>query len=320
MKRPVRIVGQGMAGSMLAWHCERAGIDFELIDRGHALAASRVGAGLVSPLTGKRLAPTWRFAEWRDEVLAMYRELESELGLLLVREMKIRRFYRDADQRAFFERRIDKPEIAAWVDRLDDDGLWLNGALQVETGTLIAALRERWLQSGRMVEGTVPTDVEGPKIWCVGAEPMPIRGIPWEPSRGELITGQLAGLEQDVVLNDGKWLLPMGDGSVRVGSTFDRDDLVPRPTVKGQTELREAAERLAGRLLEGAVGDAGLRVALPDRRPVMGWVDDEGSQGVFVGLAAKGALWAPALAQQWVADGLVGAKLDAEVRVGRFLG
>ena len=52
----------------------------------------------------------------------------------------------------------------------------------------------------------------------------------------------------------------------------------------------------------------------------MGWVDDEGSQGVFAGLAAKGALWAPALAQQWVADGLVGAKLDAEVRVGRFLG
>lgn len=304
---------------MLAWHCERAGIDFELIDRGHTCAASRVGAGLVSPLTGKRLAPTWRFTEWRDEVLAMYRELESELGLSLVREMRIRRFYRDADQRELFERRIDKPEIATWVDRLDDDGLWLNGALQVETGVLIAALRKRWLRSGRLVEGIGPPDIEGPEIWCVGAEPMPVRGIPWEPSRGELITGRLAGLERDVVLNDGKWLLPMEDGSVRVGSTFDREDLDTRSTAEGQAELRDAAERLAGRPLEGAVGDAGLRVALPDRRPVVGWVDDGRSQGVFAGLAAKGALWAPALARQWAADGLLGAKLDAEVRVGRFL-
>ena len=213
MNRPVRIVGQGMAGSMLAWQCERAGIDFELIDRGHTFAASRVGAGLVSPLTGKRLAPTWRFAEWRDEVLAMYRELEPELGLSLVREMRIRRFYRDADQRELFESRMHRPEVAAWVDRLDDDGLWLNGAFQVETGALIAGLRKRWLERGRLVEGIVPTDVENPGIWCVGAEQIPIQGIPWEPSRGELITGQLAGLERDVVLNDGKWLLPMEAGS-----------------------------------------------------------------------------------------------------------
>ena len=303
---------------MLAWHCERAGIEFELIDRGHATAASRVGVGLVSPLTGKRLAPTWRFSEWRDEVLTMYRELESELGLSLVREMRIRRFYRDAKQRELFESRIEKPEIAAWVDGLDDDGLWLKGALQVETGTLIAGLRKRWRQQGCLVEGVVPTDVEGAAIWCVGAERVPIRGIPWGPSRGELITGRLEGLEEDVVLNDGQWLLPQEDGRVRVGSTFDRDDLVSKCTDAGQSQLIAAAERLAGRPIQGATGDSGLRVTVPDGRPVVGWVDAARTQGVFAGFAAKGALWAPALARQWVVDGLDGAKLDPEVRLGRF--
>lgn len=320
MKQPIRIVGQGMAGSLLAWQCERAGIDFELIDRGHASAASRVGAGLVSPLTGKRLAPTWRFADWRDEVLAMYRELESELGLPLVREMRIRRFYRDADQRALFRSRLEKPEIAAWVDRLDDDGLWLKGALQVETGTLISALRGRWIQSGRLVEGIAPTDVEGPAIWCVGAAPMPLPGLPWEASRGEIITGKVDGMAADLVLNDGKWLLPLADGRVRVGSTFDRENLETQCTTSGQAELMAAAERLAGRPLGAPEGDTGLRVNLRDRRPVVGWVDAKRERGVFAGLAAKGALWAPKLARQWVADGLAGEKLDGEVRAGRFGG
>ncbi|MGY8717290.1 MAG: NAD(P)/FAD-dependent oxidoreductase, partial [Verrucomicrobiia bacterium] len=60
------------------------------------------------------------------------------------------------------------------------------------------------------------------------------------------------------------------------------------------------------------------RVTVPDHRPVAGWTDDSHSIGVFAGLAAKGALWAPALARQWVADGLAGTELEPEVTVTRF--
>lgn len=318
MSLPIHIVGQGIAGSMLAWQCERAGIDFKIFDRGHATAASRVGAGLVSPLTGKRLAPTWRFADWRDEVLATYRALESELNVPLVREMRIRRFFRDQAQRELFEKRREKPEVGHWVESLDDEGLWLRGALQVETGTLIAALRQRWSATGQLVEGSFEAMTEAPVIWCVGAEAMPIDGIPWEPSRGELITGALPGLAENVVLNDGKWLFPIPGGGVRVGSTFDRKDLEVRCTEEGKRELTEAAERLTGRPIANVQGDAGLRVTVPDRRPMVGWVNESHSIGVFAGLAAKGALWAPALARQWVADGLAGAELEPEVRATRF--
>jgi len=88
MDAPLLIIGQGLAGSMLGWACEQAGVAFRIVDRGHDTAASRVGAGLVSPLTGRRLVPTWRFAEWRDEVVAIYRELERELGVPLLREVR----------------------------------------------------------------------------------------------------------------------------------------------------------------------------------------------------------------------------------------
>lgn len=308
---------------MLGAACERAGIAFEVIDAGHAAAASRVGAGLISPLTGRRLVPTWRFAEWREEVWNIYRYWEHELGLPLVREVKIRRFFQNEEQRGWFESRRAVPEVAAWVTDIDDHGWGLQGALQVETGRLIAALRERWQRRGQLVERRVaaegPSAAERPPtIWCVGGTIGAVLPLPWQSSRGELVRGRIEGMDPTTVLNDGHWLLPGEAGDVRVGSTFDRDNLTLETSAAGQAELIAAAERLAGQVLQDPQGDVGLRVTVPDRRPVAGWTDPARVRGVLGGLAAKGALWAPVLAQQWCADGLVGDQLDPAARVTRF--
>ncbi len=320
MADPVTIVGQGIAGSMLGWACERAGIAFEIIDRGHATAASRVGAGLVSPVAGRRLVPTWRFAEWRDESLRLYQELGDALGRSVVREMRLRRIYRDQAERARFEARCAVAEVAQWVAARDATGLWLQGAIQVDTAAIVAALRERWIEAGVLREAAVsPQELLGRSavIWCVGAETDPAMG-PWELAKGEVLTGRLPGLEPDTVLNDGQWIMPMAGDAVRVGATFGRDDLEPRPTERGQRGLAAAARRLTGCEVIEPRGLAGLRVNVPDRRPVVGWLDGERRWGVFTALAAKGALWAPVLAAQWAADGLAGEKIEAEARADRF--
>lgn len=307
---------------MLGAACARVGIGFRVFDRGHATAASRVGVGLLSPLTGRRLVPSWRFAEVREEVLACYRSWEEELDCPLVRELRIRRLYRDAAQRELWAERLALPEVAPWVESHDGEGLWLRGALQVETGVVISALRERWQAAGVLEERAI-TAADVPVgqrvIWCTGAQPAPDMDIPWEPSRGELRRGKMAGLSAEVVRNDGQWLLSdaIGEG-VRVGSTFDREDLAADVTEAGQAELAAAAERLGGQALADGEGDSGLRVTVPDRRPVVGWGDEVRTRGVFAGMAAKGALWAPWLAVQWASDGLDGQRLDPAVQVQRF--
>lgn len=318
---PVIIVGQGIAGSMLGWFCEQAGIAFRIVDPGHARAASRVGAGLVSPLTGQRLAPTWRFADWRGEVLAIYRTLEAELGVALVRELRIERRFRDERQRELFLSRLDRPEVAPWIDRVDEEALCLNGALQVDTGLLIARLRERWGQAGVLETSTWSADraaAGDAVVWCTGAALPPVGPIPWEPSRGEVVRGIVPGLDPDVVLNNGHWLLPQRGHRAIAGALFDRENLNAGVTTIGQQKLMAAAAQLAGQPLQGARGDSGLRVNVRDRRPVVGWRDGNGRTGVFGGLAAKGALWAPMLARQWCADGMAGDQLDPAVRAERF--
>ncbi len=322
MHATIRIVGQGIAGSLLAWACERKGIECEIIDRGHAEAASRMGAGLVSPLTGQRLVPTWRFPEWAERARGLYGELEAELGLALVRPMRLRRLYRTAQQRERMEAKLGVPEVAAWVESADAQGLWLRGAFQVDTARLIAGLRQRWLGKGWLTERSVDGDEPSARatIWCVGAgvQETDLAAAKWELSKGEILTGRLVGLKEDVLLNDGQWVLPIGSESVRVGATFNRNDLRLVPSAAAEIELRAAAERLGGRPIESGEMGVGLRVNVADRRPVVGWRDDAKRWGIFAGLAAKGALWAPILAEQWAADGLMGGALEGEVSPARF--
>ena len=48
------IIGQGLAGSLLAWLLVRAGQRVCVIDDAHASSSSVVAAGLINPLAGMR--------------------------------------------------------------------------------------------------------------------------------------------------------------------------------------------------------------------------------------------------------------------------
>ncbi|MCC5024791.1 MAG: hypothetical protein J6386_19240 [Candidatus Synoicihabitans palmerolidicus] len=91
-------------------------------------------------------------------------------------------------------------------------------------------------------------------------------------------------------------------------------------TEAGQAGLRAVAARLTGRTLQAEEALVGLRVTVPDRRPVVGWLDAERRRGVLAGLAAKGALWALILAGQWAEDLDGGGKIEAEAQAARYGG
>lgn len=323
----VVIVGQGLAGSLLGWECDRRGIPFHIVDPGHATAASRVGAGLISPLTGRRLAPTWRYESWQPVALAAYRCLERELGVSLVRELRILRRPRDGAEWRQWEERLGDPAVRRWIERSGPDGVWLAGGGRIDTAALIGALRARWQASGRLREERYPAPdrVEaesGAVVWCVGAEVAPgFEFVPWERSRGDVLVGRSPGARPPgILVNDGEWTFTDEAGRCWVGATFDRtaDARDPVAAERARRHLQAAAVRLLGTELAETEQLAARRVTTPDRRPVLGWHPARPGWGIFAGLAAKGALWAPALAAQG-ADVLAGGPpVEAAVDVSRF--
>ena len=76
MKVDYLIVGQGLAGSLLAWQLLERGQRVLVIDRDEPDTCSKVAAGIVSPITGSRIAPSWRINEFLPFAHQFYWKIE----------------------------------------------------------------------------------------------------------------------------------------------------------------------------------------------------------------------------------------------------
>lgn len=311
---PVLVAGQGLAGTLLAWALERAGREFVIVDPGHAEAASRVGAGLVNPVTGERwvAAPGW--AEKTAEARAVYRGIEAAWGggARFVSELRIRREWRSAAEAGVVREKVARGSLAPWVtpDGLEAGAAWITGAWRVDLPALIAAGRARWAAQGRLREARLGADEAaawpGPVVWCVGAAETRVpelRAVGGETL--ELAVEVMAGggaWREDVVRHDGVWVLPVGAGRAWAGASFVRDEA---ERAARRDELRASVRRqLADVVWRETAVLAGRRMTSPDRAPRSGWLPGREGRGwrdgVFNGLGSKGALLAPGLAAEWV--------------------
>ena len=320
----VRIAGQGLAGTLLARALERAGVAFELYDPGHEAAASRVGAGLVSPVTGERwtLAPGW--AQRAAGAKAFYRGIEAAWGVRLVTELRVRRVWRHEAEERLVRAKVERGDLAPWVTAagLEANGAWIEGAWRVDLPALLAAGRARWKDRGCLREVALVSDAEkaaagralknGPVIWCTGAAETRVPGL--RPVAGEtleLAVGGAAGdLPPEVVRHDGVWVLPVGSGRAWAGASFIRDET---ERLARREELQASARRLlADREWHEVAVLSGWRMTTAQRMPVSGWLPgSEGREGVLNGLGSKGVLWGPELVEQWMPRLRTTARPDA---------
>src|SRR5580704_12004547 len=99
------VVGQGLAGTTLAWQLHRRGFRTLVVDRESGNSASRIAAGLITPVTGKRLARSWRLDEVYPAALAFYRWVEAQTGLTVFQQHPSLRLFQDVAEREEFHRR-----------------------------------------------------------------------------------------------------------------------------------------------------------------------------------------------------------------------
>jgi len=324
MAADVLILGQGLAGTLLAWELERAGISFAIADLGPARAASFAGAGIINPITGRRLVKSWRFETLRPLARAIYGELEAALGVPLWRELRVRRLFADERERAVFAQKRARGELAPFVpEAADDSGFWIHAAARVDLRALLAAARARWSASGRLRTAT-PHDLSSAAlvIDCTGEALAAAREfgfVPWEFSKGEILELAVEELAPDVVLNRRHWIAPVGPGAAWVGATHEPGARDRQPTAVARSALEASARELLGDRAFTVTGHrAGVRVNLPDKHPVAGRHPASPDKGVINGLGAKGALWAPMLAQMWAKHLTAGTPFDPEIDVCRF--
>ncbi|GAB5442396.1 MAG: hypothetical protein Fues2KO_27450 [Fuerstiella sp.] len=316
------IVGQGLAGSVVAWTLLRAGQSVYVVDAEEAMTASKVAAGLMTPVTGKRKVVAPDYLWYRNQAAAFYREIERMTGQSFFDEQPMVLLDRNRSK--------PKPDLVEtsgkqagvkrepWSGSLVEGGVLYRGESMEPAGRLHVKrflditrkkLRQKnaYRQHHFQREEAALTDsaivVEQLKlsarrlIVTTGAavsELFPF--VPNNPAKGEVLRIGLPGYQPKQIVHSGIWMVPIEDGTLLVGSTYDWKVSDPEPDPVARRQLVERIYELTGRQPEVLEHTAGIRPTMKDYQPVIGRHPE--AQNVFVlnGLGSKGTLKAPAMA------------------------
>lgn len=293
------IVGQGLAGTLAGLEAERLGRDFQVIDVGSGVSASRAAAGLFNPLTGPRFSVAGE--NW-DRLVPYYRALEDRLGTPLLHLLPlVRPLTGSKTGPESFPR-----SAPGWSATVEPDGegrpqVRIEGGGWVDLAALLDGARARWRASGRLEERTfTPSEGRGKRVlWCPGAPGLGgvwapvVQGL-WQPVRGDVLTVRIPGLTLHHGEVGPRFLLPLGNSLFRWGATheIDVDDQGYRPEAKALLE-QELKARLGEASFEVTGHAWGVRPASRDHRPLVLPHPDEPGWLLFDGLGGRGVAQGP---------------------------
>lgn len=344
------IVGQGLAGSILALTLLKSGKSVIVIDDAKQNTASKVAAGLYNPVVFKRLVKSWM----ADDLLPYMDEFYPEMEKLLEAEF-------------YFSKRILKPfaeeqEKTLWLKKTEEGiGKYLNEAIYYEdlngivfnplgisevmhagnldTIQFLSSCKKHLIKNNLFVEEVFDysqismsensvryKEISATKIiFCEGhktTENPFFNWLPFKLTKGETIIIKLPDEHKipfEIVINKAVFILPLGNNTYKVGATYEWEDLSEKTTEKGRLELVEKLQKVLKVPFEIINHQAGIRPTVNDRRPLIGLHPEHPQLAVFNGMGTKGVMLAPFFANQLVYFLESNTPLDKEVDIARFI-
>lgn len=344
------ILGHGLAGATLAWHLHWRGWRVMMVDRDEPVTSSKVAAGIVAPISGRRVARSWRVDEFLPAALEFYRRTAAETGADHYHPVPYVRLLRTADEQRrwqekkddpAFQKLLTSPQPQPLVDEhqfhypgagMEMHGAWLDVRAWLAASQKHLRQREAWL-SASVPPDAVTADIDSvtvhaPQtitarylIFCQGWEAAANPFFPWlrwKSAKGEILTLHSPVLREHRILNCGGWLLPLGrDGLFRAGSTYTWDDFTTVPTAAARAEIESRLHRLLRVPFTITGQDAAIRPIINESKAIIGLHPVHRRLAFFNGLGSKGVLHAPFFAAQLAALLVDGAPVEYEVDVCR---
>lgn len=345
----VIILGQGLVGSLLAWRLLQRGQRVLVIDDGHRSAASRAAAGLINPLAGLRFSIPPRVRAWLSHSKDTYAQLETELATRLYYPRDMLRLFRSPAQRERYARRAAQAEAWGLVRQTvtaeapgEPVVAPCGGVLQSGTGHLEVALLLDRLQPWLCARGAyqrrpvnyaeIHPDAKGVRlgdlrahrlVCCEGRRVLQnpwFAHLPWRCNQGELLRLRADGPLPQRIVNGAHWIIPLADGSLRLGATHDPARQDEQTTPGARAQLLDGLQALLGHrpTLQVLEQRGGVRPGVRDAAPILGQHPNAPGLWLCNGFGARGSLTAPWYTDRLVAHWLDDRPLPDEARLQRF--
>ena len=337
-------MGQGLAGSALAWELAQRGKTLRAYDVPAENKASSVAAGLYNPVTGHVMNQTWKADQLFPFLDSFYGRAEEVLQRKLMHRIPVYRPFVSVEERKAWELRLPTSplrnklrvtsEIFSDQVRNPYGGIEILNSGFLDVKAWLGAVREYLTRHGfyasekfeeRELLVNSPLQykeyVADKIIFCDGCASLNTRWFGWLPIRplkGETLEVRVdSKLER--LFNRGVYIVPTSEKSVyKVGSTYEHPPFEEGPTTEGREELVGKLGQLLNVATEIVHQGWGIRPATTDRRPILGSHPANKNLVAFNGLGTKGVSLSPYFADH-LADWLEGkGDLSAEVNIYRF--
>lgn len=343
MQIDVLIIGQGLAGSLLAWEMLRQQLRVMVVDP-DTENASKVAAGLVNPVTGQRLVKSADIDYLLPAARICYQQLAEQFKQEFFIPMPMLRILKNSREQKFANQRLQQFEYRDFLaegflpDFLNNSSATL---LQQQTGflqtrSLLTNLRTFFIDSASYRQTRLAyqeislqpnlqwRDIEPQHIvFCEGhqAENNPWFGsLPFQLAKGEILSCETSAQCPDHILNFGHWLIPHLPCRFRLGATFEPGNTDMAPTEQAKNSLLHSLRSFVPTLehLEITAHEVGIRPTTRDKQPFIGTHPNFNRLHIFNGFGAKGSLSIPWYAHQFTASLKQSAMLPLNANIQRY--
>lgn len=342
------IVGQGLAGTLLAHFLLQAKKTVLLVDDHHKGAASKVAAGIINPITGRRYVKSWRIDDLLPFARQIYRQLEQQLNISfyhpnhVIRSLFNRREENDwqlrLGQEGYQKYMLAKADLGSYAEHTLPAFSYgeVQNAAQVDLGKLVSTYADHFLEQDQLIRE--PFDFSAlavhqhevhykgytarQLIFCEGhqaAQNPFFNYLPFGGAKGEVLIIRIPDAQFEKMLKHRVFIVPLEGNRYWVGSSYEWDYQDDQPTSAGRAFLEERLRDMLSVPFEVVAHLAAIRPTVKDRRPFLGQHPEFASLFIFNGLGTKGASLGPFWAKH-MADHLVsGNPIDSAVNISRFM-
>lgn len=318
----VLIIGQGLAGSILAFELIERGQSVLVIDNAHSGSSSKIAAGIINPITGHRLNLTDGFVNHYQTAHHFYQRAQLAFDQTLISEISQIRLIKNQGQANYFEKRLDEVKYQNFLSpnnldtpfRLSEFGCAAISQTSLVDTKALLNLSRNWLENKSAYRKTKvdysricfkESGIEylgasaSKLIFCEGyqARNNPwLAELPFKLAKGEVLTVKTQRGPKSM-LSWGNWLVPTDVDSYKLGSNYDWSDttLTPSDTVK--QKLLDSLELQIDTQVEVVGHEVGVRPTTTDRNAFVGAISSLDNAYCFNGFGSKGCLTIPAHAE-----------------------
>jgi glycine oxidase len=343
------IVGQGLAGTLLAHFLMAEGKKIALIDNDTEGGASRIAAGLINPVTGRRIVKSWRIDDILPFAKKTYQSIENQYLISLWQDINIVRTLKNAEDENEWQMRrtwqgysdycLEKADPSVFESYIQDFYGYgeITQSAQVDIPFLIHFFKNYFIQNSLYFKEKLDynalifkenhvfyKEIQASKIiFCEGAQgalnPY-FQYLPFNLDKGELLIIRVFKTKSfNKVFKNNVSIVPLKtENTYWVGATNEWNSTHDKPTEsKKQLIINELRDILKCDF-EILDHQAAIRPTVRHRRPMIGFHPQYPQMAIFNGFGTKGASLIPYWANHFKDVLLYNTPLEKDVNIDVF--